>query len=75
MPSMLFAFLFSFDKLLIALFISPPTLPTNLWERIRFEIEPALAAVSALLVVFSLLVLALIRLFLSKTGKRGKVGP
>lgn len=76
--SMLFAFLISFDELLIVLFISTPTfstLPKKLWEGIRFEIEPTLAAVSTLLVVFSLLVLALIGLFLSRTGKRGKVSP
>lgn len=57
----LFAFLISFDELLIALFISSPTvstLPKRLWEGIRFEIEPTLAAVSSLLVLVSLLVLA-----------------
>jgi ABC-type spermidine/putrescine transport system permease subunit II len=58
----LFAFLISFDELLIALFISSPTvatLPKKLWDGIRFEIEPTLAAVSTLLVMMSLLILAM----------------
>lgn len=76
--SMLFAFLISFDELLIALFMSTPTmatLPRKLWEGIRFEIEPTLAAVSTLLVAFSLLVLAVIGITMSKMGKRGKASP
>ncbi|HMN14140.1 MAG TPA: ABC transporter permease [Bellilinea sp.] len=78
LSSMLFAFLISFDELLISLFISTPTmstLPKKLWEAIRFDIEPTLAAVSTLLVAFSLLVLALIGLTLSKMGKHGKSSP
>lgn len=67
--SALFAFLISFDELLISLFISSPTvstLPKKLWEGIRFEIEPTLAAVSTLLVVFSLLALSVVGMFLSR---------
>lgn len=62
----LFAFLISFDELLIALFISSPTvstLPKKLWEGIRFDIEPTLAAVSSLLVMLSLLILAIAGIF------------
>jgi ABC-type spermidine/putrescine transport system permease subunit II len=76
--SMLFAFLISFDELLIALFISTSTfatLPKKLWEGIRFDIEPTLAAVSTLLVAFSLLLLALIGLAMSKMGKRARPSP
>ena len=76
--SMLFAFLISFDELLVALFISTPTvatLPKKLWEGIRFDMEPTLAAVSTLLVGFSLLVLALIGLLLSRAGRHGKSNP
>jgi putative spermidine/putrescine transport system permease protein len=56
----LFAFLISFDELLIALFISSPTLvtlPKKIWDGIRTEINPTIAAVSTLLVLLSLLVL------------------
>lgn len=57
----LFAFLISFDELLIALFISTPTLstlPKRLWEGIRIEINPTIAAVSTILVLLTVLVLA-----------------
>ncbi len=70
----LFAFLISFDELLIALFISSPqvaTLPKKLWEGIRFEIEPTLAAVSTLLVMLSLLILAVAGLIQLIREKRG----
>ncbi|HVJ34900.1 MAG TPA: ABC transporter permease [Terriglobia bacterium] len=72
----LFAFLISFDELLIALFISSPTvatLPKKLWDGIRFEIEPTLAAVSTLLVMLSLFILAMagvVQLVWRKCGNR-----
>jgi len=56
----LFAFLISFDELIIALFISSPTLstlPKKMWDGIRTEINPTIAAVSTLLVLLSLCVL------------------
>lgn len=61
----LFAFLISFDELLIALFISSPTLstlPKRLWDGIRTEINPTIAAVSTLLVLLTLVVLMGVRL-------------
>ena len=60
--SALFSFLVSFDELMIAMFISSPTvmtLPKKLWDGIRLELDPTLAAVSTLLVVVSVVVLAL----------------
>ena len=56
----LFAFLISFDELIIALFISSPTLstlPKKLWEGIRTEINPTIAAASTLLVLLSVIIL------------------
>lgn len=56
----LFAFLISFDELMIALFISSPTLstlPKKLWDGIRTEINPTIAAVSTLLILLSVLIL------------------
>jgi putative spermidine/putrescine transport system permease protein len=52
----LFAFITSFDELIVALFISGTTavtLPRRMWEGIRFEIDPTIAAVSTILVAFS----------------------
>ncbi len=60
MASAFFAFLISFDELIIALFISSPelsTLPKEIWDGIRLEIDPTIAAVSTILVGVSIIVL------------------
>jgi putative spermidine/putrescine transport system permease protein len=52
----LFAFVTSFDELIVALFVSGTTavtLPRRMWEGIRFEIDPTIAAVSTILVAFT----------------------
>lgn len=51
-----FAFLTSFDEVVVALFltgIDSTTLPVQMWSGIRFEINPVVAAVSVLLVALS----------------------
>jgi putative spermidine/putrescine transport system permease protein len=48
-----FAFITSFDELLVALFLSGSTavtLPRRMWEQIRFDIDTTLASVSTLLI-------------------------
>jgi putative spermidine/putrescine transport system permease protein len=55
-----FAFLASFDEVLVAIFVGGPaatTLPKRMWDNVRNEIDPTLTAISSLLVVGSLLVL------------------
>src|SRR5262252_8100397 len=52
----LFAFISSFDELVVALFVSGTsavTLPRKMWESIRFEIDPTIAAVSTMLIVLT----------------------
>jgi putative spermidine/putrescine transport system permease protein len=52
----LFAFLTSFDEVVLAVFVTGPettTLPRKMWEGIRFELNPTIAAVSTLLIVVS----------------------
>ena len=52
----LFAFISSFDELVVALFVSGSTavtLPRKMWESIRFEIDPTIAAVSTILIVLT----------------------
>jgi putative spermidine/putrescine transport system permease protein len=52
----LFAFLISFDEVVLAVFVTGPqtaTLPRKMWEGIRFEINPTITAVSTLLIVCS----------------------
>lgn len=66
-----FAFLTSFDEVVVALFISgidAATLPVQMWSGIRFEISPIVAAVSSVLLFLSLLVLALMS-FLPKESR------
>src|SRR5215471_10628445 len=52
----LFAFITSFDELVVALFVSGTTavtLPRKMWESIQFEIDPTIAAVSTMLVAIT----------------------
>lgn len=52
----LFAFITSFDELIVALFIAGPsqvTLPLRMWESMRSSLEPTLAAVSTLAIIAS----------------------
>ena len=71
----LFAFLISFDELIIAIFISSPrmaTLPKILWEGIRTEINPTIASVSTLLISMSVVILisvGLIRRYFEKKSQ------
>ncbi len=56
----IFAFLSSFDELLIAMFMagtSVQTLPVRIWNAVLFQLDPTIAAVSALLVIVSVLAL------------------
>ena len=65
-----FAFLTSFDEVVIALFISGTgaiTLPVQMWNGIRFEISPIVAAASCLLLVVSCGLLAVFWLLRRKT--------
>ena len=55
-----FAFLMSFDEVVIAIFVGGPdatTLPKRMWETIRFEIDPTLTAISSLLTCLAVLIL------------------
>ena len=65
----IFAFVTSFDEVVVALFLAGTaavTLPVQMWNGIRFEINPTVAAVSVILIVFTSTVFALIT-----TWKRG----
>jgi ABC-type spermidine/putrescine transport system permease subunit II len=58
----LFAFLASFDELVISLFLTnvgTQTLPVRIWNSLHLEIEPTIAAVSAFLIGITALVLAI----------------
>jgi ABC-type spermidine/putrescine transport system permease subunit II len=66
-----FAFLQSFDELLIALFVSgidARTLPKKMWESLQ-EVNPTIAAVSTLLVTFTVTAL-LVLYMIQRLGER-----
>ena len=57
----LFAFLASFDELLISLFLAgvrAQTLPVRIWNSLNLQVEPTIAAVSAFLIGVTTLILA-----------------
>lgn len=56
-----FAFLNSFDEVVLSIFLSGPdttTLPVQMWSGIREQITPTIAAVSSLLIAFTVLMYA-----------------
>ena len=60
-----FAFIVSFDELVIAIFISgihAVTLPKRMWDNIRLEIDPTIAAVASMLIVLSIFMMVTIEL-------------
>jgi putative spermidine/putrescine transport system permease protein len=60
----LFAFITSFDELIVALFLSGAnavTLPRRMWEDLRYALDPTIAAVSTLTIVVTVLPLLLTR--------------
>lgn len=72
-----FAFLTSFDELMIPLFLGGPdtqTLAVRIWNSVVLEIEPTIAAVSTFLIGLALLVLVLTSILMKRGGRRGS-GP
>jgi putative spermidine/putrescine transport system permease protein len=60
-----FAFLTSFDEVVLVLFLGGPrtsTLPKRIWEAVKFELDPSLTAVSTLLIVLTILALGIAEL-------------
>jgi ABC-type spermidine/putrescine transport system permease subunit II len=56
-----FAFLVSFDEVVLAIFLGGPattTLPKRMWESVRYEIDPTLTAISTLLVIIPIVILS-----------------
>lgn len=58
----LFAFITSWDEVVVSLFLSGPemtTLPVKMWSGVRVQIDPTVAAVSSLLLLFTIAVFVL----------------
>lgn len=69
------SFLYSFDEAVIAIFLSGiriETLPRKMYEGIRFEISPVIAAVSTLLITVVAIVLIVILIIQHRSKDRAK---
>jgi putative spermidine/putrescine transport system permease protein len=68
----LFAFIVSFDELIVALFVSGSgavTLPRKMWDSLRQEIDPTIAAVSTILISLSIVVLLVAELLRQRSER------
>jgi putative spermidine/putrescine transport system permease protein len=73
MSAMLFAFLASFDELLISLFLSgvrAQTLPVRIWNSLNLQVEPTIAAVSAFLIAVTTVILVIDAVLRHRRGER-----
>jgi putative spermidine/putrescine transport system permease protein len=72
MAGAIFAFIASFDEVIVAIFISGTgavTLPAKMWEGVRMEIDPTIAAVATIAIVVSLAAFTTAAL-LARRGRR-----
>jgi putative spermidine/putrescine transport system permease protein len=68
----LFAFIISFDEIVISMFLcglSSVTLPVKMWEDIRLEINPVIAAVATMLISLSVIILSLVEYLRSRAER------
>ncbi|MGE3874941.1 MAG: ABC transporter permease [Parvibaculaceae bacterium] len=68
----IFAFAFSFDEIIIALFLtdaSSVTLPVFMWNELRFQMDPTIAAASTVAIVLSLAMLSAVGLLQRRSRK------
>jgi putative spermidine/putrescine transport system permease protein len=73
MSAALFAFLASFDELLISLFLAgvrAQTLPVRIWNSLNLQVEPTIAAVSAFLIAITALILTAEAILRQQQAKR-----
>ena len=78
MSAALFAFLASFDELLISLFLAgvrAQTLPVRIWNSLNLQVEPTIAAVSAFLIAVTTLILAVDGILRHRRGRRRRARP
>ena len=74
----LFAFITSFDEVVIVLFVGGPeqvTLPRQMWSGIRQEISPTILSAATILVIISILLLTVVELLRRRTERLRGVTP
>jgi ABC-type spermidine/putrescine transport system permease subunit II len=73
MSAALFAFLTSFEELLISLFLAgvrTQTLPVRMWNSLNLQVEPTIAAVSAFLIAVTCVILVFDGVLRHRRGQR-----
>jgi putative spermidine/putrescine transport system permease protein len=73
----LFAFLTSFDEVIIAIFIcgtTANTLPKKMWDSITMETDPTITAIATMLIVLTVSLLTFIELFRRQMASRQTMG-
>jgi ABC-type spermidine/putrescine transport system permease subunit II len=78
MSAALFAFLASFDELLISLFLAgvrAQTLPVRIWNSLNLQVEPTIAAVSAFLIAVTTVILAADGILRHLRGQKRRPAP
>lgn len=74
----LFAFVTSFDEVVVVLFIGAPdqqTIPRQMWNGIREQISPAILAVATILVVISIAMLATLEVLRRRSERLRGMAP
>ncbi|WP_192035325.1 ABC transporter permease [Halomonas sp. YLGW01] len=74
----LFAFITSFDEVVVVLFIAGPeqrTMPIQMWSGIREQISPTILAVATMLVLLSMLLLATLELLRRRNERLRGMSP
>ncbi|WP_050527702.1 ABC transporter permease [Pseudorhodobacter aquimaris] len=74
----LFAFVTSFDEVVVVLFIGSheqQTIPRQMWNGIREQISPSILAVATILVIFSICLLAVVELLRRRSERLRGVTP
>jgi putative spermidine/putrescine transport system permease protein len=74
----LFAFVTSFDEVVVVLFIARPdqqTIPRQMWNGIREQISPAILSVATILVCFSIVLLATVELLRRRSERLRGLSP
>jgi len=74
----LFAFITSFDEVVVVLFVGGPeqyTLPRQMWSGIRNEISPTILGAATILVIFSILLLTTLEMLRRRSERIRGVNP
>ena len=74
----LFAFITSFDEVVVAIFIAGPeqrTIPLQMWGGIREQISPTILAVATILVAISIMLLTVLELLRRRSEKQRGLTP